>query len=105
MLDDKNATDMVLGARRQRVGISRRNLLGSAMIVAGDAAVLAAAVAAARAEAEAGKVTQTTAGYQASPKNGQRCMDCRYFKEPLSCNLVSGTISRAGWCKFYSKKS
>jgi hypothetical protein len=107
MPDDKDATKMVPAAPHQSVEISRRNLLGSAMIVAGGAAVLAGAVTATRAEAEnaeTGKLLQATAGYRTSPKNGQRCADCAYFIEPSSCNLVSGTISRVGWCKFYLKK-
>lgn len=108
MFDDKFTTNGALDAERRLVGISRRVLLGSGMIVAGGAAILATAVTATRAraeQAEPGKLTQATAGYQTSPKNGQRCGDCAYFKEPQSCSLVSGAISRAGWCKFYSKKS
>ncbi len=108
MRDDKNATEVVVEAPDRSVEISRRNLLGSAMVAAGGAAVLATVATVTRAEAEQpelGKLTQAKAGYRTSPKNGQRCADCAYFKEPSSCNLVSGTISRGGWCKFYLKKS
>ncbi len=107
MLDDKHATEVVPGAQLQRIEISRRSLLGGGMMIAGGVAVLATAAVATRAsaaETEPVKLSQAEAGYQTSPKNGQRCADCTYFKAPSSCNLVSGSISRAGWCKkFYAK--
>lgn len=95
-------------SKSRPVEISRRQLLRSATIVTSGAAILAIDVAALRAkaeQAEPGKLTQAVASYQTSPKNGQRCVECAYFQSPSSCGLVSGTISRAGWCKFYLKKS
>jgi hypothetical protein len=67
--------------------------------------VLAAAFASTTAAADAAKLSQDAAAYQSSPKNGQRCMDCSFFVSPAACKLVDGTISPAGWCKFYAKKS
>jgi hypothetical protein len=83
--------------------VSRRNLLRGATVIAGGAAVLAASLAPAM--AQSGKMSQQAAAYQTSPKNGQKCMDCSFFASPSSCKLVDGTISPAGWCKFFAKKS
>jgi hypothetical protein len=101
------------GAMRDRsVVISRRQLLRNATIIAAGATVLAKAVTATRSEAdevaneiEPGKLTKAVASYRTTPYKGQRCGECMYYKNPSSCSLVSGTISVAGWCKFYAKKS
>ncbi len=43
--------------------------------------------------------------YQDRPgKNGQKCSQCRFFKPPHSCQIVTGTISPNGWCIAWSKK-
>ena len=48
--------------------------------------------------------------YQNSPKNGQQCSQCRFFKPGSSatadgtCSVVDGSISPKGWCTAYSKK-
>jgi hypothetical protein len=91
--------------QRQPTEISRRNLLRSATAIAGGAIVLAGAITATRAEADATKTSQKAADYQAGPKNGLRCADCSLFQEPSSCQLVEGTVSRVGWCKFFVAKS
>jgi hypothetical protein len=85
--------------------VSRRNLLQRATVLAGGAALLAASVTASTSKADTGKVSQQAAAYQTGPKNGQRCTDCTLFIAPASCTLVEGTISPAGWCKFFVKKS
>lgn len=95
-------------SKSRSIEISRRQLLRNATIATSGAAILAIDVTPLRAkaeQAEPGKLTKAKADYQTSPKNGQRCMDCAYFQPPSSCGLVSGTISRAGWCKFWLKKS
>ena len=82
--------------------VSRRQLLRSATIVAGTAAVF---VAGATQPAAAGTMTQKAAGYQPAPKGDQRCDNCALFVTPASCKLVAGDISPSGWCRLYVKKS
>ena len=84
-------------------GVSRRNLLRSASILAGGAAVVASSLV--PAAAQSGKMTQKAAEYQDGPKNGQKCLDCSFYVQPGSCKLVEGNISPVGWCKFYAKKA
>ncbi len=82
--------------------VSRRQLLRSATLVAGTAALL---VAGATGPAAAGSMTQKAAGYQPTPKGDQRCDGCTLFVSPASCKLVAGDISPSGWCRLYVKKS
>jgi hypothetical protein len=56
-------------------------------------------------QASAAKMAQAAASYQGSPKNTQECDNCSQFQAPNSCQLVDGTISPLGWCKFYVKKT
>jgi len=105
MLIDKNITRAFLDSVRSPAPISRRTLLRSASAIAGGAVVFAGAITATRAEADATKTSQKAADYQAGPKNGLRCGDCTLFQAPSSCQLVDGTISRVGWCKFFVAKS
>jgi hypothetical protein len=88
---------------RKATEVSRRNLLRSATIMAGGAAVLATAMTATSAQAD--KMSQIAAAYQPSPKGGAQCDGCALFQGPSSCQLVDGTISPTGWCKFFAKKS
>ncbi len=39
--------------------------------------------------------------YQDSPKNGQKCSQCRWFQQPDGCKVVNGKISPEGWCNLY----
>jgi hypothetical protein len=44
--------------------------------------------------------------YQDKPgKNGQKCSDCRLFKPPSACQVVTGKISPKGWCTAWVAKS
>ena len=93
-------------AVRQTFVVSRRNLLQRATTIAGGAVALAGAIISATpTEAEITKIPQTTAGYQATPKDGHSCAACTHFIAPSSCKLVDGTISSAGWCKLFAAKS
>lgn len=83
--------------------VSRRKVLQSATLIAGSAAVAAAAIV--PAGAQTGKMSQQAAAYQNGPKNGQKCLDCSFFVQPQACKLVEGTISPVGWCKFFAKKA
>jgi hypothetical protein len=51
------------------------------------------------------KVKKAVAKYQDTPKNGQQCADCRFFRPPKACQLVQGDISANGWCSFFAKKA
>lgn len=53
----------------------------------------------------AAKMAQAAASYQDSPKGDQQCDNCTLFRAPNSCQLVDGTISPSGWCKFWVKKT
>lgn len=91
---------IVLSCGAEEVGVSRRQLLKSAAVVAGAAAVVVSTVVPAEA-----KMSAKAAGYQETPKDGAACSTCALFKAPNSCTLVDGEISPNGWCRFYSKKS
>ncbi len=43
--------------------------------------------------------------YQEKPgKNGEKCAQCRFFKPPSACSIVTGKISPNGWCISWTKK-
>lgn len=43
--------------------------------------------------------------YQNKPgAGGKKCSQCRFFKKPHSCSVVTGTISPNGWCIAWAKK-
>jgi hypothetical protein len=83
--------------------VSRRNLLRSATIVAGGAAVFATAMIAESAKA-GNQISQSAADYQTIPKNGAQCDICALFMPPISCTLVEGNISTQGWCKYFTRR-
>ncbi|MBV8245263.1 MAG: high-potential iron-sulfur protein [Candidatus Eremiobacteraeota bacterium] len=70
---------------------------------------LGAAVLSAGAPARAGS-SKAAVKYQGSPKNGQQCSGCRFFKaakDPKAngtCQIVDGSISPNGWCIAFAKK-
>jgi hypothetical protein len=97
-----NSKELGTGSQRS-YEVSRRQLLHSATLVAGGAAVLATAMTPQR--AEAGAMTQKAAGYQPTPKGDQRCDNCNLFQPPSSCKFVAGDISPSGWCRLYAKKT
>ena len=80
--------------------ISRRDLIGK--LVAAATAV--AAFAGLRARAKAGTIDQQTAHYLSHPTFGNTCSGCVHFISPDSCQIVAGTISPHGSCKYYSPK-
>jgi hypothetical protein len=84
--------------------LSRRQFFPS---VLGAGAVFAAAFALAKGEMARAqsKVKQAVAKYQDTPKNGQKCADCNFFRPPKACQLVEGDISPDGWCAFFAKKT
>jgi len=81
-------------------GISRRSvLIGTVGSAAGAVALLVPL------KQAAAKMAPTAASYQESPKGDQQCDNCSLFRAPNSCQLVDGTISPTGWCKFWVKKA
>ncbi len=43
--------------------------------------------------------------YQDKPgPGGKKCSQCRFFKPPHGCSIVTGTISPNGWCIAWAKK-
>jgi hypothetical protein len=76
--------------------MTRRTVL---MAVAGAAPLLALG------SAEGAQMPPSAVSYQASPKDGKKCSDCKLFVAPRACKTVSGEISPDGWCKLYIKKA
>lgn len=76
--------------------VSRRCLLGNAACAAGAIGMFGMTTA-----AEAAKMSQKNAAYQATPKGNQRCDNCTLFQKPASCVSVEGPIAPAGWCALY----
>lgn len=60
--------------------------------------------------ADAAKGSKAQFKYQDTPKNGQKCADCRFYIRGKTrnarggCTLVAGSISPNGWCIAYAKK-
>ena len=83
---------------------SRRSIVMGAAALAASPLVLAT-------QATAGVVTQVNAKYQAQPKNGAKCAQCKYYlpgpkpEANGACKQVAGVISPNGWCQFYAKKA
>ena len=82
--------------------LARRNFFRSAATLTG--AALVAAVIPVRELRAQQKLSKSSMQYQDTPKNGQRCDECVYFKPPDACGLVEGKISPQGWCVAYNKK-
>jgi hypothetical protein len=81
-------------------GVTRRTTLLRSMACAAGAAAVLLPVGRA-----AAKMAQTAVAYQNSPKGDQQCSNCSLFQPPDACQLVDGTISPSGWCKFWVKKA
>jgi len=90
---------MIKPSTLQSDGLSRRViLLRSAGCAAGAAASLLPL------KQAAAKMSQPSVAYQDTPKGDQQCSNCSLFQEPDACTIVDGSISPAGWCKFWVKK-
>ena len=51
------------------------------------------------------KISQSTAKYQNTPKDDQRCDRCVNFQPPNACKFVEGNIRPSGWCQLFVKKT
>ena len=47
------------------------------------------------------KSSKAEAGYQATPKHGQKCIYCTMWRDPDQCTAVAGKIRPEGWCKWW----
>jgi hypothetical protein len=90
--------------------ISRSAAIGKLAI----APLAIGALAALRAEAEAAPtMDQKAASYVTHPNDGKKCAGCNLFvpakKNPTkangACQLVKGSISPNGYCKFFTPKA
>jgi hypothetical protein len=81
--------------------MSRRTVLQGAAIAAGTVPIVLATAE----PALAAKMSQSSVGYQGSPKGSQSCGNCALFVAPSSCKNVEGPVSASGWCKIWVKKS
>lgn len=84
--------------------VSRRNVIG---LVAVATAVGAFVELRSRAQATpqtTPTVDQKTAHYVPHPVFGNECSWCVHFVSPSSCQIVEGTISPHGHCKFFATK-
>ncbi len=66
--------------------------------------LIAAAGMLARPTPASAKISKRAAGYVASPRNGQKCANCRWFyPRSRTCKVVSGTFSPNGWCRLWRR--
>jgi hypothetical protein len=75
--------------------LSRRQFLS---LTASGAAVVAGAGLTTNAHAKSPKAA---VAYQETPKNGNRCDECKYWVKGGECTKVKGDIAAAGWCAMY----
>ena len=80
---------------------SRRDLLKLGALGLGVAGAVTIIGGQARAHT---KASQASVKYQAEPKDGHSCADCKNFEAPASCKTVDGTVSEKGWCMVWVKK-
>ncbi len=85
----------------KRETLSRGEVLKQIVILPALAGVLAAGFGAPAVAADNKKQFK----YQDKPgKNGEKCSQCRFFKAPHGCSIVTGKISPNGWCIAWAKK-
>ena len=82
--------------------LTRRTIIHRAACAAAIPVIVAAATSSPA--MAGGKMSQSAAKYQATPKGDQRCDGCALFQAPDACKSVSGTIAPEGWCKLYVPK-
>jgi hypothetical protein len=86
-------------------GMTRRSFVANAIVLPALAGLILTETTTAQA-----KGSKAQFKYQDSPKNGQKCSQCRFFVPGKSatangtCKIVDGSISPNGWCTAWSKK-
>jgi hypothetical protein len=48
------------------------------------------------------KMTRQQAEYQDTPKDIYSCAVCTLFEPPKYCKVVTGEVSKDGWCKAFA---
>jgi hypothetical protein len=92
--------------RDSNSAMTRRAFVANAIVLPALAGLILAETTTAQA-----KGSKAQFKYQTSPKNGQKCSQCRFFiagKTPTAngtCQIVDGSITPSGWCTAFSKKS
>lgn len=87
--------------------ISRRDTIGKLAAISatfGAFVKLRARAQAAPAPPATPSVDQKTAEYVSHPVLGNECSWCTHFVSPSSCQIVTGTISPHGHCKYFETK-
>jgi len=84
------------------LNLSRRRILGGAVLFGGSL-ILAVGAAAPSAQA-ASKISQSAANYQPTPRGSQRCNACSQWIAPTDCKVVVGPVSPTGWCSLFAPK-
>lgn len=87
--------------------ISRRDIIGKLVAIStaiGAFVKLPAQAQAASTPKATPSVDQKAANYVSHPVLGNECSWCIHFVKPSSCQIVKGTISPHGHCKYFSTK-
>jgi hypothetical protein len=87
--------------------ISRRDIIGKLLAIStavGTLVKLRAQARAAPLPQATPTVDQNAAHYVSHPVFGNECSWCVHFIAPSSCQIVMGTISPHGHCKFFATK-
>lgn len=93
-------------ADERRHRCSRRGVLKAALVMGAGGALLSAPASLAQQ-----KASKEATNYQDTPKDGQKCSDCRFFIAPEggaemgACQVVAGEIHPNGWCTLYTPAS
>jgi hypothetical protein len=82
---------------KKRLDRSRRKIIGA--VVKGVSAALLFRIARTQA---AEKMTPQQAEYQDTPQGIYSCGMCTLFEPPKSCKVVTGEVSKDGWCKAFA---
>ena len=48
------------------------------------------------------KFTPEAVHYQPTPHDWEKCLYCSFFQPPSRCGIVSGTVSKQGWCDHFT---
>ena len=86
---------------KNTTGLTRRGALRTLASLTGAGLALELGMT----DAKAAKMAQKAVGYQDTPNGDKRCDNCTLFVSPNACKSVDGTISPAGWCRIWVKKT
>ena len=49
------------------------------------------------------KISKGEALYTDNGRGGEQCKNCVHYIRPNRCEIVSGTISQFGWCRYFEE--